>query len=138
MDLSSYKDFRFVHGKLLSSHSEKAYKIMIPKDDRFYDYMKKHFAREKVEGLTREMIDEIIIEDSDKTLVGEQSFTLVTDMLASKGNTVYTFSIMIKGIKLNEIGVSKKIYQDGKWVLNLFEFEIPYQTVIHINEMQDE
>ena len=138
MDLALYKDFRFVHGKLLSSNSANTYKIIIPKGDRFYDYMKKHFAKEKVEGLTREMIDEIIIEDPDKTLLGEKSFTLLTDMLAARGNTVYAFNVTIKGIKLNEISVSKKAYQDGKWILNLFEFEIPYQTDIHIKVMQDE
>ena len=137
MNLTLYKDFRFVRGMFISEVSEKSYKISIPKGDRFYSYMKKHFINEKVEGLTKEMIDEIIIEDPDKTFFDEATFTLNTDMLAALGNTVYAFGITIKRLKLNEINVSRKAYQDGKWILTLFELEIPYQTDIDIKELKD-
>ena len=115
MNLTLYKDFRFVRGMFLSEVSEKSYKISIPKGDRFYRYMKKHFIYEKVVGLTKEMIDEIIIEGPDKTFYDETTFTLNTDILATLGNTVYAFGITIKRLKLNEINVSRKAYQDGKW-----------------------
>ena len=137
MNLTLYKDFRFVHGMFISELSGKTYKISIPKGDRFYGYMKKHFVNEKVEGLTKEMIDDIIIEDPDKTFFDETTITLNTDMVAANGNTFYTFAITIKKLKLNEINVSKRAYQDGKWLLKLFELQIPYQTDIDIKEIKD-
>ena len=138
MDLSFYKEYRFIHGKFVSDSSGKTYSITMPKGDRFYDYMRKHFINEKVEGLTREMIDDIFIEDPDKSFFDENTFTLVTDMLATKGNIVHSFAIVIKRLRLDEIDVSKKTYENGRWILNLCRLVIPYSTDIDIKEVKDE
>ena len=71
MNLTLYNEFRFINGKFVSDNSRKIYNITISKGDRFYNYMKKHFINERVEGMTQEIIDEIIIQDPDKSFFHE-------------------------------------------------------------------
>lgn len=137
MNMNAYSDYRFFRSKFLSESSEKVYNVTIAKDDRFFTYMKKYFIKGKVQGQTHEPIDEIVIEDPDKTFFSETSFTLDSDMLASKGDVVCSFTITIKRIRLRKASTSKMSYKDGKWILNLYELEIPYKAVIDIKEKEN-
>ena len=95
--------------------------------------MKPHFIDEGVIEQTPEMIDEIYIEDSDKSFFNEGSFSLDTIMYGiDKNEVVYSFTVLIKGLKLNQTTSSKVRYDNGEWKLSLFELQIPYHTSIDI------
>ena len=97
--------------------------------------MKKHIIKEKVESLTYENIEDISIEDTDKTFFNEKSFTLSTIMLVTDQNDyVYSYALTIKNVKLKENNFSTKAYSNGSWKLGLYSLEIPYQTDIDIVE----
>ena len=100
--------------------------------------MKKHIIKEKVESLTYENIEDISIEDTDKTFFNEKSFTLSTIMLVTDQNDyVYSYALTIKNVKLKENNFSTKAYSNGSWKLGLYSLEIPYQTDIDIVEITD-
>lgn len=138
MKVQLYDEYHFFHGYFEADNSGKKYKIIIPKYDRFYKYMMPHFSNEKVVAQTNVMIDDIIIDDMDKSFFNEKTFTLNTLMLAKdKTNVVHSFSVEIKGLKLNKTRTSKIAYEDGKWILSLFELQIPYCASIRIVENTD-
>ena len=138
MNMQLYHDYRFFRGCFESSTSGKVYKITIPKNDRFYEYMKPHFTNEKVTGQTKVMIDDLIIEDPNRIFFDESTFTLNTHMLAvDKADIAHSFNVTIKGLQLNQTPSSKTAYSDGKWMLSLYELQIPYRASIDIVEIKD-
>lgn len=138
MNIKAYKEYRFAPGTLTATNTGKEYTFYISKHDRFYDYMKKHIIKEKVESLTYENIEDISIEDTDKTFFNEKSFTLSTIMLVTDQNDyVYSYALTIKNVKLKENNFSTKAYSNGSWKLGLYSLEIPYQTDIDIVEITD-
>lgn len=138
MNISAYKEYRFAYGILTAAKSGKKYKFSIGKDDRFYNYMKKHIVKEKIEGLSSETIDEISIEDTDKTLFNENSFTLNAAMLVTdKNDNVQSYTLAIKNVKLKENQWSEKAYNSGHWRLEMYDLEFQYQTKIDIVEVTD-
>lgn len=133
MNMRLFTKYYFSQSFFVSETSGKKYKITIPKGDRFYEYMKPHFIDEGVIEQTPEMIDEIYIEDSDKSFFNEGSFSLDTIMYGiDKNEVVYSFTVLIKGLKLNQTTSSKVRYDNGEWKLSLFELQIPYHTSIDI------
>ncbi len=138
MNIKAYKEYRFAPSTLTATNTGKEYTFYISKHDRFYDYMKKHIIKEKVESLTYENIEDISIEDTDKTFFNEKSFTLSTIMLVTDQNDyVYSYALTIKNVKLKENNFSTKAYSNGSWKLGLYSLEIPYQTDIDIVEITD-
>lgn len=135
MNMNQFIECRFFHGCFVADDSGKSYSITIPKYDRFYEYMKPYFSMGGVDGLTKVMIDDIFIEDADKTFFDEKTFTLKTIMLAKdKVNVVHSFDVVIERVKLNKTNTTKIAYVDGKWVLGMVELQIPYHTAIGIVE----
>lgn len=138
MNIKIYKEYRFAPGTLTATDSGKEYTFYINKYDRFYNYMEKHIIKEKIEGLTYENIDNIFIEDVDKTFFDERSFTLSTIMLVTdKNDYVHSYLITIKKVNLKANIFSTKSYEKGSWKLGLYSLEFPYQTNIDIVEIQD-
>lgn len=104
----------------------------------FIIIMEKHITKEKVEGLSYENIDDIYIEDKDKTFFDEKSFTLKAAMLVTnKNDYVQSYALIIKNVKLIANNVSTKSYESDAWKLGLYSLELPYQTDIDITEVQD-
>ena len=138
MNINLYKEYHFSHGILTATDTEKEYSFSISKNDRFYYYMKKHITKEKVEGLSYEKIDDIYIEDKDKTFFDEKSFTLKAAMLVTdKNDYVQSYVLTIKNVKLIADNVSTKSYENGAWKLGLYSLELPWQTNIDIEEITD-
>ncbi len=138
MNINLYKEYHFSHGILTATDTEKEYSFSISKNDRFYHYMKKHITKEKVEGLSYEKIDDIYIEDKDKTFFDEKSFTLKAAMLVTdKNDYVQSYVLTIKNVKLIADNVSTKSYENGAWKLGLYSLELPWQTNIDIEEITD-
>lgn len=69
MNIKVYKEYRFAFGKLVATDTGKEYTFSISRNDRFYHAMEKHITKEKVEGLSYANIDDIYIEDKDKTFL---------------------------------------------------------------------
>ena len=138
MNINLYKEYHFSHGILTATDTEKEYSFSISKNDRFYHYMKKHITKEKVEGLSYERIDDIYIEDKDKTFFDEKSFTLKAAMLVTdKNDYVQSYVLTIKNVKFIADNVSTKSYKNGAWKLDLYSLELPWQTDIDIVEITD-
>ena len=138
MNIKAYKEYRFALGKLVATDTGKEYTFSISKHDRFYDYMEKHIIKEKVEGLSYEKIDDISIEDRDKTFFNEKSFTLSTIMLVTdKNDYVHSYALTIKNVKLKANNFSTKSYDNETWKLGLYSLELPWQTDIDIVEIHD-
>lgn len=138
MNMNLYKEYHFSHGILTATDTEKEYSFSISKNDRFYYYMKKHITKEKVEGLSYEKIDDIYIEDKDKTFFDEKSFTLKVAMFVTdKNDYVQSYVLTIKNVKFIADNVSTKSYENGAWKLGLYSLELPWQTNIDIVEITD-
>lgn len=138
MNMNLYKEYHFSHGILTATDTEKEYSFSISKNDRFYYYMKKHITKEKVEGLSYEKIDDIYIEDKDKTFFDEKSFTLKAAMFVTdKNDYVQSYVLTIKNVKFIADNVSTKSYENGAWKLGLYSLELPWQTNIDIVEITD-
>lgn len=138
MNIKAYKEYRFEHRKLVAADTGKEYTFFMKPDDRFYHYMEKHIMKEKVESLTYEYIDEILIEDVEKTFFNESSFTLNTIMLVTdKSNCVQAYTLTIKNVKLKVDSSSTKSYKNGVWRLVLYKLELPGQTDIDIVKSED-
>lgn len=138
MNMQLYHDYRFFRGCFESNTSGKVYKITIPKHDRFYEYMKPYFTSEKVTGQTKVMIDDLIVEDPDRLFFDERTFTLNTLLLATdKKDIAHSFNVTIKGLQLNKTQTSRIAYADGRWMLSLYELQIPYCASIDIVENTD-
>ena len=134
MNINLYKEYHFSHGILTATDTEKEYSFSISKNDRFYHYMKKHIIKEKVDGLTHETIDNISIEDADKTFFNEKSFTLSTNMLVTDRNdNVSLYKLTVKNVNITPNNVSKNGYDNGAWKLEMYDLEIPWQTAIDID-----
>lgn len=100
--------------------------------------MEEHIKKEKVDSLTHETIDNISIEDADKTFFDEKSFTLNTIMLVTDRNdNVNSYMLTMKNIKITPKDISKKRYDNNSWNLEMYDLEIPWQTNIDIAEVQD-
>lgn len=100
--------------------------------------MEKHITKEKVEGLSYANIDDIYIEDNDKTFFDEKTFTLKAAMLVTdKNDYVQSYALTIKNVKLIANNVSTKSYENGAWKLGLYSLELPWQTDIDIVEITD-
>ena len=139
MNMNQFVECRFFRGCFVANDSGKSYNITIPKYDRFYEYMKPYFFMGRVDSQTKVMIDDIFIEDADKTFFDEKTFTLKTSMLAKdKVNVVHSFDVVIEGLKLNKTSTTKIAYVDGQWTLGMVELQIPYHTSIGIVESLDE
>lgn len=138
MNMNLYKEYHFSHGILTATDTEKEYSFSISKNDRFYYFMKKHITKEKVEGLSYEKIDDIYIEDKDKTFFDEKSFTLKAAMFVTdKNDYVQSYVLTIKNVKFIADNVSTKSYENGAWKLGLYSLELPWQTNIDIVEITD-
>jgi len=138
MNIKAYKEYRFALGRLTASKSGKEYEFHIGRNDRFYHYMEKHIIKGKVDGLSYENIDDIAIIDPDKTFFDETSFTLCADVLVTdKDDTIHSYTLTIKNVKLKANDYSTKSYENGTWKLGLYSLELPYQTNIDIIEVQD-
>lgn len=138
MNIKAYKKYRFALGKLVATDTGKEYKFSISRNDQFYHNMEKHITKEKVEGLSYENIDDIYIEDKDKTFFAEKTFTLKAAMFVTdKNNYVQSYTFTIKNVKFIANNVSTKSYENGTWKLGLYSLELPYQTDIDIIEVQD-
>ena len=138
MNIKAYKEYRFARGILTATDTGKKYSFYIDEGDRFYNYMEKYIINEKVEGLTYENIDCITVNDIDRTFFYEKSFTLNAVMFVTDTNdVVYSYIITIKNIKFKANNFSKKLYNNGSWKLELYSLELPYQTKIGIEKLQD-
>ena len=138
MDSYLIKEYRFSKGRLTSANPEAEYKIRIPNQDRFYGCMKKHIINEGVSGLTELMIDEIIIDDQDKTFPSEGPFTLDAIILATgKDGLTRSYNFTAKGVKLKNTSFSKLSYADGKYTLRFYQLHIPYNTEFKIEELTE-
>ena len=73
MNIKVYKEYRFAFGKLVATDTGKEYTFSISRNDRFYHAMEKHIIKEKIEGLSYANIDDIYIEDKDKTFFDEKT-----------------------------------------------------------------
>lgn len=134
MHINLYKEYHFSHGILTATDTEKEYSFSISKNDRFYHYMKKHIIKEKVDELTHETIDNISIDDADKTFFNEKSFTLSTIMLVTDRNdNVSLYKLTVKNVNITPNNVSKNGYDNGAWKLEMYDLEIPWQTAIDID-----
>ncbi len=134
MNINLYKEYHFSHGILTATDTEKKYSFSISKNDRFYHYMKKHIIKEKVDGLTHETIDNISIEDADKTFFNEKSFTLSTLMpVTDRNDNVSLYKLTMKNVNITSNNVSKKGYDNGAWKLEMYDLELPWQTTIDID-----
>ena len=134
MNINLYKEYHFSHGILTATDTEKEYSFSISKSDRFYHYMKKHIIKEKVDGLTHETIDNISIEDADKTFFNEKSFTLSTIMpVTDRNDNVSLYKLTMKNVNITPNNVSKKGYDNGTWKLEMYDLELPWQTTIDID-----
>ena len=131
MNIKAYKEYRFAFGKLVATDTGKEYTFSISRNDRFYHAMEKHITKEKVEGLSYANIDDIYIEDNDKTFL--KAAMLVTD----KNDYVQSYALTIKNVKLIANNVSTKSYENGAWKLGLYSLELPWQTDIDIVEITD-
>ena len=68
----------------------------------------------------------------------EKSLTLNAVMFVTDTNdVVYSYIITIKDIKFKANNFSKKLYNNGSWKLELYSLELPYQTKIGIEKLQD-
>lgn len=138
MNINAYKEYRFAFGKLVATDTGKEYSFSISRKDRFYHYMEEHIKKEKVDSLTHETIDNISIEDADKTFFDEKSFILNTIMLVTDRNdNVNSYMLTMKNIKITPKDISKKRYDNNSWKLEMYDLEIPWQTNIDIAEVQD-
>lgn len=91
-----------------------------------------------IEGLSYANIDDIYIEDKDKTFFDEKTFTLKAAMLVTdKNDYVQSYALTIKNVKLIADNVSTKSYENGAWELGLYSLELPWQTDIDIVEITD-
>ncbi len=134
MNINLYKEYHFSHGILTATDTEKKYSFSISKNDRFYHYMKNHIIKEKVDGLTHETIDNISIEDADKTFFNEKSFTLSTLMpVTDRNDNVSLYKLTMKNVNITPNNVSKKGYDNGAWKLEMYDLELPWQTTIDID-----
>lgn len=134
MNINLYKEYHFSHGILTATDTEKKYSFSISKNDRFYHYMKKHIIKEKVDGLTHETIDNISIEDADKTFFNEKSFTLSTLMpVTDRNDNVSLYKLTMKNVNITPNNVSKKGYDNGAWKLEMYDLELPWKTTIDID-----
>jgi len=138
MNIKVYKEYRFALGKLVATDTGKEYTFSISRNDRFYHAMEKHITKEKVEGLSYANIDDIYIEDKDKTFFDEKTFTLKAAMLVTdKNDYVQSYALTIKNVKLIANNVSTKSYDNGAWKLEMYDLELPWQTTIDIVEITD-
>lgn len=134
MNINLYKEYHFSHGILTATDTEKKYSFSISKNDRFYHYMKNYIIKEKVDGLTHETIDNISIEDADKTFFNEKSFTLSTLMpVTDRNDNVSLYKLTMKNVNITPNNVSKKGYDNGAWKLEMYDLELPWQTTIDID-----
>lgn len=134
MNINLYKEYHFSHGILTATNTGKEYLFFISNNDRFYHYMKKHIIKEKVDGLTYETIDNISIEDADKTFFDEKSFTLSTIMpVTDRNDNVSLYKLTMKNVNITPNNVSKKGYDNGAWKLEMYDLELPWQTTIDID-----
>lgn len=134
MNINLYKEYHFSHGILTATDTEKKYSFSISKNDRFYHYTKKHIIKETVDGLTHETIDNISIEDADKTFFNEKSFTLSTLMpVTDRNDNVSLYKLTMKNVNITPNNVSKKGYDNGAWKLEMYDLELPWQTTIDID-----
>lgn len=137
MNLNHYKEYRFAISKLISTESGKEYKFDMEGDDRFYIYMKPHIIKEKVDGLTEILIDELFVTDPDKTFFDEKSFTLDTKMLViDRQNIAYAYSVIIKNVCI--VDSSARKYEDDEWVVKACKLQIPYRTGITVSKVTGE
>lgn len=133
MNLNLYKKYWFANVELTSNSSANVYEAMISKNDRFYQYMKKYMIAEKTEGQTKEPIDELQVKDPNKSFFTEDTFSLNAVLMVQDHNEeVSSYDFSIARVRFNRINNSKCEYVNGWWNLNLFELQIPYQTVIEI------
>ncbi len=138
MNIKVYKEYRFAFGKLVATDTGKEYTFSISRNDQFYHNMEKYITKEKVESLSYPNIDDIYIEDKDKTFFDEKTFTLEAAMLVTdKNDYVQSYALTIKNVKLIANNVSIKSYENGAWKLGLYSLELPWQTDIDIVEITD-
>lgn len=139
MNLNLYKSYRLSMVKLVSNTSGTVYEATISKQDRFYQYMKDYIIAERVEGQTKEPIDELSVKDPNKTFLSEDTFTLTAVLMAEDSNEVsYSYDFAITRVQFNFLKNSKCEYANGWWNLTLPELQIPYHTVIEIKERKDD
>lgn len=133
MNFNLYKEYHFFKSKLTSIKNGKSYTIHLDKNDRFYSYLKPHLTTGKVSALTKLMIDKLTVEDTDRTFLNEDYFSLNTTILAKDSNdTFYAYELSIKKLKINRINVTKQSYENSNSTLSLCEMEIPYLTDINV------
>jgi len=138
MNLNVCKEYRLSSIKFVSNDTEKEYEVTLDRHDRFYGYMKPHIIKEQIKSLTPIMIDEISIKDPDKTFFAEKTFTLRAVLLVTdKCDVVSSYSFVMKRLSIKNVGVSRIKYEDGMWILTLYELQIPYHTDIDIEEFID-
>ena len=137
MNLS--KEYKLIQCKLLSAGTKKMYKVSIQDDDRFYHYIRPFIIKEKVEGETTFLIDELIVKDCDKTFFEEKQFLFEAILLIEeeKENFVAYSFVFDKAISLDVIGTSKREYKNDIWKLTLHGLKVPYNTNVIITEIQD-
>lgn len=136
MNINLYKEYHFSRSILTATDTGNEYSFFISNNDRFYHYMKKHIIKEKVDGLTYETIDNISIEDPDKTFFNEKSFTLSTIMpVTDRNDNVSLYKLTMKNVNITPNKVSKKGYDNGTWKLEMYDLEIAWQTDIDIVEI---
>lgn len=138
MNIKAYKEYRLALGKLVATDTGKEYTFSISRNDQFYHEMEIHITKEKVEGLSYANIDDIYIEDKDKTFFDEKTFTLKATMLVTdKNDYVQSYALTIKNVKLIANNVSTKSYEKETWKLGLYSLELPWQADIDIVEIHD-
>lgn len=138
MNLNLYKQYWLTKVKLTSNSSGIVYDAFFSKEDRLYQYMKKYIIAERTEGQTKEPIDELLVKDPNKSFLSEDTFSLTAVLMAQDNNDeVYSYDFFITRVLFNSIKNSKCEYINGCWCLNLFELQIPYQTVISVKERND-
>lgn len=132
LNLNLYKEYRLSLGKFISDSSKKEYKFDIEDNDRFYIYMKQHINNGQINGKTQIIVDELFIEDADKTFFDEESFTLEAKLfVTTKQDIVYVYDLIMRNVKIVHITQSKSKY-DGNWVLKMYAMEIPANTEITV------
>ena len=139
MNLNVYKEYRFSHGTLISTHTSDIYQFSISQNDRFYKYMKQHIINEKVSASTNIKIGELTILDLDNTFFSHPIFDLETILLVTdKSNFVSAYALSIPNVRIVPDSTSKREYIHGYWQLTLYDLEIPYPTEFDIEETKND
>ena len=138
MNINAYKEYRFTKIKLISKQSGRVYDLRLEKDDRFYVYLKPYIVAENVDNSVKLMVDDMIIEDINKTFFEEDAFAFQAIMLAKdKNDYVYGYEFSIENVRFNHLNVSKQKYENNYLICSLYEMVIPSHTKIELSERLD-